>query len=229
MERNNKILVVVAHPDDEVLGCGGTIARYAREGLDVHVVILSQGVTARIEDQHDNIKKKKIKEIIGQIHSSAKKLGVKGTSVYDFPDNRFDSVALLDIVKVIEQVKEKVKPAVIYTHHRSDLNSDHRIVYNAVLIASRPVKSESTREIYSFEVPSSTEWYYPSAFMPNCFIGISSTIAKKIEAMKTYKSEAHEWPHPRSSTAIKILAQKRGSEVGLEAAEAFELIRRIKT
>ena len=154
-------------------------------------------------------------------------MGVRETFIHNFPDNRFDIVALLDIVKVIEKVKREIKPGVVYTHHRGDLNIDHRITYEAVLTACRPIKGETVKEIYNFEVPSSTEWNFPNTFSPNVYIDISGAIDKKVKAMKAYKGEIREWPHPRSAEAIKILVRKRGCEVGLDIAEAFELVRKI--
>ena len=139
-----------------------------------------------------------------------------------------DSVPLIDIVKEIEKIKNQVKPTIIYTHHRNDLNIDHRIVYTAVLTACRPMAHETVKEIYSFEVPSSTEWNYPITFSPNLYLDISKGIDKKIKAMGVYESEKREFPHPRSAEALMSLAKTRGREVGLQYAEAYELIRKIK-
>lgn len=223
---NKKILIIAAHPDDEVLGCGGTIAKFGRErGVEVYTLILGEGVTSRYEKRETGVKSKELKELKGCINKAAKILGVKKIFVLDFPDNRFDTVALLDIVKAIEKVKDEIKPHIVYTHYRGDLNIDHRITYEAVLTACRPVKSETVREIYSFEVPSSTEWNYPNTFCPNVYVDISETIGRKVEALGAYKSETRAWPHPRSVKAIKNLAQKRGCEVGFDYGEAFELVR----
>jgi len=158
-------------------------------------------------------------------------LNVSDVYIYDYPDNRFDTVALIDIIKTIEKVKEEVKPDIIYTHHYGDLNIDHRITFDAVMTAARPVQGESVKEIYSFEIPSSTEWYFSSTknyFMPNVFMDISETIEKKLQALKEYKSEVRQFPHPRSPEAIKSIAKKWGSNSGLKYAEAFCLVRLIK-
>lgn len=155
-------------------------------------------------------------------------LGIKEVFLYNLPDNRFDSVNFLDIVKIVEHVKEKVKPNVVFTHHKNDLNIDHRITYQAVLTAFRPLLHATIEEIYSFEVLSSTEWSYPNTFQPNVYFDISKSIAKKVEAMKFYVSELKDWPHPRSIKGVEILAKKRGCEVGLEYAEAFECIRIVR-
>lgn len=222
-----RILVIAAHPDDEVLGCGGTIAKHAAEEADVYTIILGEGVTSRFPKREEGLKSKELKELKSYINKAAKILGVKKTFTFGFPDNRFDTVALLDIVKVIEKVKNEVKPEIVYTHHWGDLNIDHRITYDTVLSACRPIKGETVQKIYSFEIPSSTEWNYPNTFSPNVYVDISETINKKIEAMKAYKSEIRKWPHPRSIEAIRVLACKRGYEVGLEKAEGFKLVRSI--
>jgi LmbE family N-acetylglucosaminyl deacetylase len=165
-----------------------------------------------------------------QVNKANKILGVKKTIVFDFPDNRFDTVSLLDIVKAIEKVKKEINPNIVFTHHCGDLNIDHRITFNAVLTAFRPLKEETVKEIYSFEVPSSTEWNVSSStcFVPNYFIDVSGSFKTKIRAMKEYKSEIRDFPHPRSPEAIKINAKRRGLQVGLELSEAFEIVRLIR-
>lgn len=227
----NKVLVIAAHPDDEVLGCGGTIAKHINDGDKVFVVILGEGITSRDEKRDAEKRKREIKTIKKHIHKAGEILNVTDIYIYDYPDNRFDTVSLLDIIKTIEKIKNKIKPDIIYTHHYGDLNIDHRITFDAVMTATRPVQGESVKEIYSFEVPSSTEWYVPSAesyFMPNVFIDISETIEKKLQALKVYKSEARQFPHPRSPEAVKSIAKRWGSNSGLKYAEAFCLVRLIK-
>jgi len=226
-----KVLIVAAHPDDEILGCGGTILRRISEGDEVFSLVLGEGMTSRY-DKRDLAEKEKIEKLY-KFHSEvAKKIGFKEHWLYNFPDNRFDSIDLLDIIKVIEKVKKEIKPDVIYTHFENDLNIDHRITFQAVLTACRPLKNESVKEILSYEILSSTEWISPYAagnhFRPNVFIDIERTIDKKIEIMKMYESEIKEFPHPRSPEAIKITAQKRGAVCGHKYAEAFMLIREIK-
>jgi len=220
-----KILIVAAHPDDEVLGCGATISGLIDNGASVYTVILGEGITSRDEKRDRKKRKKDIELLKRRIHKANKIIGVEDLFLYDFPDNRFDTVALLDIVKVIEKVKEKVKPDIVYTHHRRDLNIDHKITYNATLTACRPIKKESVKEIYSFEVPSSTEWNYPNLFSPNIFVDVTNSIDKKIEALKAYKTEIRKFPHPRSAESIKNIAKRWGCSSGLRFAEAFEAIR----
>ena len=223
-----KILIIAAHPDDEILGCGGTIAKLASEGSEVYTIILGEGVTARDEKRKGKKREKDVKCLKEDAYKANAIIGVKDIFVYDFPDNRFDTVAFLDIVKVIEKVKEKIKPDIIYTHYSNDLNIDHRITYNAVLTASRPIKGNTVKEIYSFEVPSSSEWNYPCVFNPNTFVDITGTIEKKAKGMKCYKTELRKFPHPRSSESIANTAKRWGSIAGLSYAEAFEAIRIIK-
>ena len=222
-----KILVVAAHPDDEILGCGGTMAIHSIKGDEVYVLILGEGITSRDVKRDRKKRDKEIKELRRGIEAANKVVGTKRTFLYDFPDNRFDSVPLLDIIKVIEKVKNEVVPDIVYTHHHGDLNIDHRLTFQAVMTACRPLKGESVKEIYSFEVPSSTEWSPDNSkyFMPNYFVNIKDTIGKKTLAMKAYKSEVREFPHPRSAKAIENMAKTRGVNVGFEYAEAFMVVR----
>ena len=158
-------------------------------------------------------------------------LGARDLFLYSLPDNRFDTVSLLDVVKIVEELVEHQQPQVIYTHHGGDLNIDHVVVHRAVLTATRPVAGCPVKEIYAFEVPSSTEWafgQFQPAFQPNVFVNISATLETKVQAMALYESEARPFPHPRSPEALKALARRWGSAVGVEAAEAFELIRAIR-
>lgn len=224
-----KILVVAAHPDDEVLGCGGTIAKCAKLGDQVYILILGEGISSRYKNRKD-ARKRDIHNLKKQAKDAANILGVKEIFFSDFPDNNFDSVPILKIIKEIEKIKKIIRPNIIYTHHYGDLNIDHRIAYEAVLTACRPLKNESVREIYSFEVPSSTEWHGPSketSFIPDRFVGISITIKKKIEALRCYEHELRPYPHPRSIKGIRVLAAKRGTESGLKFAESFETIRAV--
>ncbi|MBW8000471.1 MAG: PIG-L family deacetylase [Planctomycetes bacterium] len=224
-----KILVVAAHPDDEVLGCGGTIARLAQEGNDVYVAILGEGITSRYESQKD-VDEKLVDALRKHAHEVSNILGVKELFLYNLPDNRFDTLPLLDIVKKIEGLIEKIKPEIIFTHYDGDLNIDHVLTVRAVLTATRPLPEQIVRKIYAFEIPSSTEWSFSQtvrAFSPNVFMDISSDLEKKLEAMQVYESESRTFPHPRSPEAIQALSKYRGSQSGLKAAEAFCLIREI--
>ena len=223
----DKVLVIAAHPDDEVLGCGGTIRRLANEKKDVYVAILGEGITSR----YKNTNKKKTDELKRGSYKASKLLGAKDTFLFGFPDNRLDTVALLDIVKKVEHLIKQIKPTIIFTHHSSDLNIDHKIVHQAVLTATRPVEGTIVRGVYMFEVPSSTEWsfgQFKPSFSPNVFYDISKTVNIKIEALKAYKSELRKFPHPRSPEALLAISRKWGSVVGFKAAEPFELLRSIR-
>jgi len=224
------LLVVVAHPDDEVLGCGATIARLTQEGHEVYIAILGEGITSRYQ-QREQVDRSLVEALHARGRQVAELLGVRDLFLYNLPDNRFDTVPLLDVVKIIEELLEKLKPEVIYTHHGGDLNVDHMVIHRAVLTATRPVSDRPVREIYAFEVPSSTEWTFGQlqpAFRPNVFMDIAATLETKIEAMTLYESEVRPFPHPTSSEALRAIARRRGSMVGVEAAEAFELVRAIR-
>jgi LmbE family N-acetylglucosaminyl deacetylase len=223
------ILVVAAHPDDEVLGCGGTILREAREGQDVYIAILGEGITSRYE--HPGLADQaEVKTLHDCSNKIANLLGAKELFLYDLPDNRFDTLPLLNVIKVIEELIQRSSPHVIYTHHSGDLNIDHQVVHRAVMTATRPQGDHPAKAIYAFEIPSSTDWAFHqfSPFHPNVFIDISTTLETKLQAMSLYESEVRLFPHPRSPEAIRAIAQRWGSSAGLEAAEAFQLIRAIR-
>jgi len=224
------LLVVVAHPDDEVLGCGATIARLTQEGHEVYIAILGEGITSRYQ-QREQADRSLVEALHARGRQVAELLGVRDLFLYNLPDNRFDTVPLLDVVKIIEELIERLKPEVIYTHHGGDLNIDHMVTHRAVLTATRPVTDQPVQEIYAFEVPSSTEWtfgQFQPAFRPNVFMDISDTLEAKVQAMALYESEVRPFPHPTSSVALRASARRWGSMAGVEAAEAFELIRAIR-
>ena len=224
------VLVVAAHPDDELLGCGGTAARLAGEGHSVYLSILGEGITSRHTDRA-GADPGAIKSLHGSSQRVADLLGAKELSFHGLPDNRFDSVPLLDVVKMVEQIIERWRPEAVYTHHGGDLNVDHRILSQAVLTATRPGQRNSVRDVYMFEIPSSTEWAFQQlspAFRPNVFVDISATLDTKLKGMQEYESEVRAFPHPRSSEALRAIAQRWGSVAGCKAAEAFELVRSIR-
>ncbi len=222
-----RVLIVAAHPDDEVLGCGGTVARLVREGWEAFTLILGEGITSRDTVRRREEREEEIAELKVCVRQANEILGVKEVFTFDFPDNRFDSPDLLDLVKTVERVKREVNPSVIFTHSGADLNVDHTLTHRAVLTATRPQPGESVREIYSFEVLSSTEWSFPHSFRPDTYFDISTTLELKKEALRQYLSELREFPHPRSLEGVEVKARQRGMEVGLEYAEAFELVRRV--
>ncbi len=224
-----KVLVVAAHPDDEVLGCGGTLARFYSE-YTLDIVILGEGMSSRYE-RRAQVEAEELSALHEISRQVASKLGARELYLLGMPDNRFDEMALLDVTKQIEHLIDNLQPSLIFTHHPGDLNIDHAITFRAVLTATRPVSGCSVREIYAFEVPSSTEWAFQRLvppFRPNVFMDITDTIDAKIEAMQAYESESRAFPHPRSPEALRAIARRWGSVAGVGYAEAFELIRSIR-
>jgi LmbE family N-acetylglucosaminyl deacetylase len=227
MTNKGNVLVIAAHPDDEVLGCGGTIARLAKEGHFVNIAILGEGITSRYKQQ-DEADAKLVQVLREKSQRVAECLGAKQPFTFNLPDNRFDTVPLLDIVKMIEDLIMRIQPQIIYTQHGGDLNIDHGIVFRATLTASRPILGCSVKTIYAYEVPSSTEWSmgkFKPSFQPNAFMDIQDTLELKLKAMALYESEMRTFPHPRSAEALRAIASRWGSVSGCQAAEAFELIR----
>jgi len=224
-------LIIATHPDDEVLGCGGSMAKWASEGHEVHVLIMAEGVTSRDQRRDRKVRQEELSQLAQAAHQAGDILGVQSVQLMDYPDNRMDSVDLLDVVKEIEKYIEKIQPQVVVTHHGGDLNIDHQIVHQAVITACRPQPDHLVKRILCFEVPSSTELQPPTAknvFIPNWFEAISDTLELKIKALEAYKMEMREWPHARSIKALEHLARWRGASVGAEAAEAFMLERELR-
>lgn len=218
-----RVLVVAAHPDDEVLGCGGTMARLAAEGHDVHVVILGEGLTSRTDGPADT----------HQIETAAEmangSLGVCSITFCRLPDNRFDTVPLLQVAQILEALITRLQPSVVYTQGGGDLNLDHVVAYRATLIATRPGPQCPVREVYAYEVGSSTEWafgQFAPIFQPNTYVDITDYLDRKISAMEMYETERRPYPHPRSAQALRAQAMNRGVQTGLRAAEAFQLVQR---
>ena len=221
----SRILVVAAHPDDEVLGMGGTIARHTRNGQAVHVLFLGDGVSSR-----NGTDKALVTARQQAAERACELLGASIVGFEHFPDNGFDTVPLLSIAKAVERAKRVVSPTIIYTHHGGDLNIDHRLACQAVLTAFRPQPHETFTEIRAFETNSATEWAAPSVlppFLPDTYVDTSATLEQMLEAYACYAAEVRDEPHARSIEAIRIAAMHRGRQVGLFAAEAFVTLRRI--
>ena len=221
-----KVVVFAAHPDDELLGEGGTIRRLADEGVSVHAVILAEGLTSRCIKRSD-LNPLELTRLQEDARKAAKEVGYAGIDFCGLPDNRMDGMELLNIIKMIQSYIEKYRPDTIFTHHHGDLNVDHKITCEAVLTAARPVGAYGVEKIYAFETPSSTEWNYTyrEPFRPNVFFDVSDTIEAKIRGMPCYTSETASYPHPRSPEALRALASYRGSSVGFKMAEGFMLLR----
>ena len=222
------ILVIVAHADDEVLGCGGTIAKMIQKGSVVHVAFLADGVSSR--DQNHEISLANLSARQECARKASNILGVNSYHFGNFPDNQMDTVPLLEIVNNIENLICKYRPDTIITHHSGDLNIDHQLTHKAVYTACRPQKGHFVKTILHIEVASSTEWQAANItphFCPNLFVDISRTLEQKLTALEMYKDELRAWPHTRSIQAIQHLAKWRGATIGVDAAEAFILGRAI--
>ncbi len=224
------VLVVSAHPDDEVLGCGGTIARHVSDGDDVHIHILCEGAMGRHEAGSHDAYGDELAALRASAVRAAEILGAQPPTFGGLPDNRLDSVDLLDVVRNVEAVVENVRPSIVYTHFENDLNLDHGITARAVLTACRPLPGAAIGKVYAFETVSSTEWRGGTggvAFQANTFIDISPYLEAKLKALQAYEAEMRPFPHPRSMENIEALARVRGATARCEAAEAFVLIREV--
>ncbi len=219
------VLVVVAHADDEALGCGGTISRHAKSGDQVHVVFVADGVTSRSNLVDNELERRK-----QAANQACKILGIRSTTFLGLPDNRLDKIPLLEIVQRLERIIAKLSPELVYTHHYGDLNVDHRQTHHAVMTAARPLPGATIREILSFEVISSTDWSSVglAPFLPNLFVDISEHLDTKMQALKAYNLEMRAPPHSRSLIHVQCLAQHHGLCVGTDAAEAFMVMRTIR-
>lgn len=221
-ELKMRIINIAAHPDDEILGCGATMAKLSAEGHDIFPIILGEGALSR---NHANAFD--VHGLTWAAQDAAHCLGTNKPRFYAFPDNRFDSLDLLDIVKPIEELLDEIKPDVIFTHHANDLNIDHQITFRATLTAARPMQNSLVQEILCFETPSSTEWNFGklgAQFNPSVFYDVSYFFDAKIQGLKHYENEMREFPHPRSFKTVRSIAENWGSAVGYDLCEAFELV-----
>ena len=225
-----KILIIVAHPDDEILGMGGTIKKFTKKKFDVKVVFMATGIFARRSGNYSNSTtyninekitskmKNQMKSLRGDVKKAMKILGVKDFQFEDFPDNEMDTISNLEITKKIEEILANFKPNVVYTHTQHDINVDHRAIYNATITATRPSKKSNIEEVITFEIPSSTEWYFSSNFSPNIFVDISKELSTKLQAMKAYKNEIHDFPHPRSLKALDAISTRWGISIWIPSS-----------
>ncbi len=223
MNNLKKILVIASHPDDEVLGCGGTLIKYSKMNYEIRVVFMTNGVSSRSKKKQNEISKRKKAAI-----KACKILGAQFPKFFDFKDNEMDSVPLLTIVKKIEREINLFKPSIIFTHFDGDLNIDHEITSRATLTACRPTINQSVKTLFMFYIPSSTEWSHikkKKNFVPNWFEDISQSDKAKRSALNCYKMEMRKWPHPRSLKNISNLQEVFASEVGQKKTECFILYR----
>jgi LmbE family N-acetylglucosaminyl deacetylase len=212
------VLAIAAHPDDEVLGCGGTLALHALAGDRVAVVIVCEGESLRYG-----------KEGVGQAahtQRAAQKLGVAEVRRLGFPDQQLDTLTLTDIITPLERVVRELRPQVVYAQYGGDVNRDHQLLFQALLVATRPTE-DYIEAVYAFDTASSTEWAYPRTFAPDTWVDISTTLGAKLDAMSCYTSELRDYPHPRSLRALEYRARAWGAQCCLEAAEAFMTVRRV--
>jgi len=220
----NNILVIAPHPDDEVLGCGGIIKKYAESGNQVHVLILTRGTPKMYSNERiENVRK--------EARNAHKILGVQQTVFFDFPAPELDTVPVSEIAKAISDTIKKLDIHIVFLPHRGDIHNDHRMVFNAGLVACRPVGNYTVKEIYAYETLSETEWAAPfgdDTFIPTKFINIKEQIKFKIKAIECFKSQLRAFPNPRSIETIEALAKYRGATVGFERAEGFMTIRNIE-
>lgn len=217
-----KILVLCAHPDDETLGLGGTLSLHSKNGSQIFVLFFTDGETARKKNSKAVLLRKK------QAIDACKILGVKKTKFLDYPDETLDTFSILEISRNIESVISEWSPSIVYTHFWGDVNQDHKRIFEATKIATRPKPSSSIKKIICYETPSSTEWGRgPETFNPNLFVDVSSMMKKKISALQKYKNEIHPFPHPRSKESIVIRSQYWGSTIGIKNSEAFILLREL--
>jgi LmbE family N-acetylglucosaminyl deacetylase len=220
-----RIAVIVAHPDDEALAFGGSIARHAARGEAVDVLFLATGLAARGAAAAGAAA---LAELRAQARRAGDILGVRRVEFADFPDNRMDTAPLLDVVKRIEAFAAAEAPGAVYTHHAGDLNIDHGIVARAVLTAFRPLPDRPPLRILAGETLSSTEYAAPAdRFVPNVYVDIADHLESKARALAAYAGETRAWPHPRSPEAVRHLARLRGAECGRAAAEALLLLREV--
>ena len=226
----NRVLVVAAHPDDEVLGCGGTILRHTSNADIVRILILAEGVTSRDPSRDKEKHRMELAKLHADSTEATKRLGAESVRLCSFPDNRMDRLDLLDVVKEVEQEISSFQPNIVYTHHCGDVNIDHRITHDAVITACRPLPGNPVETLLFFEILSSTEWQIPSPgriFAPNWFVNIEEELEGKLNALHCYESEMRRFPHPRSYESVRSLASYRGTTIGCKYAEAFLLGRKI--
>lgn len=224
MNSQDLIAAIVAHPDDEVLACGATLARHADAGDRIRILILATGGTSRVGASAD-----KTAILEQQAQEASKVLGAEAVEFARFPDNMLDTVPLLEITRRVEAFLSQFPAKTVYTHHFGDLNIDHQICHRSVITALRPTPETKTTTILAGEVLSSTEWgsVMSEPFIPTEFVDVNTTLDRKLRAMQCYTGELCDWPNPRSEQGIKTLAQFRGAQCTIKFAEAFITLRRV--
>tara|TARA_B100002052_G_C15879933_1_gene598725 strand:- start:207 stop:890 length:684 start_codon:yes stop_codon:yes gene_type:complete len=224
----NKVLIIAAHPDDDILGCGGYMSKFSQK-MKFRVIFIAEGSSCRYTK--DKLTSKNVKDVILERNNfginALKILGIDNYKFYDFQCGRLDQVPIIDLNKIIETEIKNFKPDIVFTHSNSDTNNDHKIVHDSTLIATRPPTAKSVKEVYSYEVLSSSEWKFTKVFIPNYFVKISfNDLKRKWDALAEYKTEVKKFPYPRSFEGIECLARYRGMQSNSIYAEAFKLIRK---
>ena len=220
------VLIIAAHPDDEVLGCGGMISKFIKQDVNFKILFVGEGSTCRFDDVASKEATNAISERQRYAVQAMKILGIQDFCFYNLPCGRFDQIPIIKINKIIEKEINEFKPDTIFTHSVKDTNNDHKIIFNSTLIATRPLHVNKVSKLFTYEVLSSSEWRYTKTFSPNYFISINENdILLKWKALECYLSEINNFPFPRSEKGLKTLAMYRGMQAGFEFAEAFELIR----
>lgn len=215
------VLAVAAHPDDEVLGAGGTLAKHAAAGHEVHVLIVTDGATTQYDDES------LVAEKVDAARTCGDRLGAESVRFGDLPDMRLDDVAHVEVNAVVEEVVDDVEPDVVYTHAHDDVNQDHVALAESTMVAARP--GSGVERVLAYEVPSGTEWAAGDRFEPTVYVDVTDHLDAKVDAFDAYEMERREYPHPRCERAIRARAETRGTEAGFEAAEAFALLREYAT
>ncbi|HIC79986.1 MAG TPA: PIG-L family deacetylase [Kiloniellaceae bacterium] len=231
MASGRDVLIVAAHPDDEILGVGGTAARHADEGDRVHTLILAEGSTSRGTERDQDAHSQAMEALKQAARAAADCLGTEPPRFAGLPDNRMDQLDLLDVIKHVEATVNEVDPRIVYTHHGGDLNLDHRLTHQAVLTACRPLPGARVEAIYAFETLSASEWSTPEIgrpFIPCHFVDVSRYLDRKRKALECYHQEMRPFPHSRSIENVEHLARFRGGCVGVEAAEGFSVCRQLR-
>lgn len=218
MIKKRSVLVIAAHPDDELLGVGGTIALHTRAGDKVTSVVVCADKL-----KHD---KDGAQGVWLQARKAAETLGVEDMRLLEFPDQALDTLSLTEVITPLEAIVEEIQPSVVYLQYGYDINRDHQLLFQAALVATRPMEA-CIEAIYAFDTVSSTEWAYPRSFSPDTWVDISATLDQKIAAMACYETELRDWPHPRSLHSLRVKAESEGSKVVCPAAETFMTVRRV--
>lgn len=218
------ILIIAPHPDDEVLGCGGIIRKFTDEGIKVFVLVATRG-SAKLYDQT------KVENVRREALEAHRILGISETFFFEYPAPELDTIPLAELSRDIAKIINEQRIEVLFLPHRGDIHNDHKVVFNAGLVAARPVGDYTVKEIYCYETLSETEWaapYADDAFIPNYFVNIEANYDFKVKALESFKSQLRKFPNPRSLESIEALAKYRGATVGFMLAEAFMIIRQIK-